>query len=114
MNEFIYVFKNLQPFYWLALSFITGFIVSPWRDDLFIILLFFIGYEAVWYYICRQWLMTEWDWISRLAYICAYLLGWLIGRQLLCEDDDPVSSFRRVKRIFGNKDGKSKKNRKNK
>ena len=67
----------------ITFSFIYAIILAPWNDPIFFVVwlvLLEIAYLAVF----------TLDPVTQLGIISAYLLGWIVGRQLMiCYEDDP-------------------------
>lgn len=67
-----------QPFF-LGMSFFAGFLFSPIDGSILFFLFFCLIYEIVAYCVYKYF-NFDWCFITRASYLCAYFLGWLIGR----------------------------------
>ncbi len=67
----------------LLLSLTMGILLSPWKVFLIIFVLFFLIYEAGFYYLA----VHRWYPDIRAGVIIAYILGWIIGRTFIGYDE---------------------------
>jgi len=78
---------NQSSICFVILSFLTGIIFSEWNNSLLSLLVFLFLYEIVWYGLCRY-IKYDWSGELRILYLCAFLVGWLIGRIYFISNED--------------------------
>ena len=64
----------------LFLSVLLGMLLSPWTYGIFMAVLFFLFWEAIFYYIMGD--SHHWQPCIRAGCLMGLILGWLIGRWL--------------------------------
>lgn len=92
--------ENNTPMAQVLISLALGILVSPWSSGLFFLLIFIIIYEIILYY-CTGGHEKHWQLLTRAAVINASILGWIIGREVCCQNilEEGVPS--QVKSIIG-------------
>ena len=83
---------NNDPMYWLGAAFFSGFLFAGWSWGIVYIIMFILFYEIGYYFYCSYKNKT-WDPIIRLGMAAGALMGFLIGRNII-EDDDHEKNIR--------------------
>ena len=90
---------NNDPMYWLGASFFSGFLFSTWSWGILYVLSFLIIYE-IGYYIYCSYQSKEYDCMIRIGIVAGALMGFLIGRAIIEDDDHTASIDEFCKRFY--------------
>lgn len=95
---------NEDPMYWLGASFFSGFLFSTWSWGILYLIVFLIIWEIGYYIYCYAY--KGWDgyghmfgdyrvnyFMIRLGIVAGAIMGFLIGRAII-EDDDHEQSIK--------------------
>ena len=80
-----------DPAYWLGAAFFSGFLFSGWSWGILYLVSFLIVYEIFYYTYCRYKVINDWDLQIRIGILAGTLMGFLIGRHIIEEDDHQKS-----------------------
>lgn len=67
------------------ISLVMGIALAPFGDGVFLLLVWIVVYEIIYYYITKD-RPGCWSVRTRIGIILASFLGWIIGRQLTGKD----------------------------
>lgn len=91
---------NNDPMYSLGAAFFSGFLFSSWSWGIIYVILFLIVYEIGYYgfYCYKGW--NNYNIIVRIGIVAGALMGFLIGRNII-EDDDHEQSIHDFRKRWG-------------
>lgn len=90
-----------DPMYWLGAAFFSGFLFSGWSWGILYVLVFLIIYEIGYYVYCSAYKgLEEYSFMIRIGLVAGALMGFLIGRAII-EEDDHEESIREFRNRFG-------------
>lgn len=91
VRRFLELNNEIDPLLYIGSALFFGILFASVNNSLPFILIFLIGYGLITFILCSQF-NVYWDVGLQLALFCGYLLGWLIGRNII-EDENPISSL---------------------
>lgn len=90
-----------DPLYWLGAAFFSGFLFSAWSWGILYVLSFLIIYEIGYYVYCSATKkLDKYSILIRIGLVAGGLMGFLIGRGII-EDDDHEKSIKEFRNRFG-------------
>lgn len=90
---------DTDPMYWLGGAFFSGFLFSAWSWGILYLLSFLIVYEIGYFSYCYYNGLQKYNLMIRLGIVAGTLLGFLIGRAII-EDDDHEASIQEFRNRF--------------